>query len=89
MKSLTKVLALVAVLALALTCFAPARANAEAAVEYEEKTIKFDLSEEDPDTTLETTDFGDTFPPAPSPVTRSARWVTTATACLSISLMCT
>ncbi len=61
MKSLTKVLALVTVLALALTCFAPARANAEAAVEYEEKTIKFDLSEEDPDTTLETTDFGDYF----------------------------
>ena len=61
MKSLTKVLALIAVLALALTCFAPARANAEAAVEYEEKTIKFDLSEEDPDTTLDTTDFGDYF----------------------------
>ncbi|MBP5731075.1 MAG: hypothetical protein J6X19_07720, partial [Clostridia bacterium] len=61
MKSLTKVLALIAVLALALTCFAPVRANAEEPVEYEEKTIKFDLSEEDPDTTLETTDFGDYF----------------------------
>ena len=61
MKSLTKVLALIAVLALALTCFAPVRTNAEEPVEYEEKTIKFDLSEEDPDTTLDTTDFGDYF----------------------------
>ena len=61
MKSLTRLLAIFAVAALALACFAPVRSNAENTVEYEEKTITFDLSEEDPETTLDLTDFGEYF----------------------------
>ena len=61
MKSFTKLWAIMAVLALALTCFAPARVNAAAEAEYEEKTLAFDLSQEDPDTSLDMTDFGEYF----------------------------